>query len=174
MITEISQSSLSGSEYNILGPPPSTHPPRVVAVACSTRPIHVADYFSGLDQLFSLQHEYPSEAFYVISDNDVFARDQSPCERREAILNTASACLALGLDEKKAVLYRQSDLPQALQLLWNMPSSTVAYSVEGASTRFLYGDVNYLPVDHTALFAANGLVIRGTIMAGTADQIDGF
>lgn len=174
MVAERTSVTLSKSEYSIAEPVPGIHPPRVVALACSTRPIQVYDYFNGLEQLISLQHEYPSEAFYVISDNDRFAHNQSPSERREAIVNAASACLALGLDEKKAVLYRQSDLPQALQLLWSIPCSVVTQIDEATANRQLLSEANYLPVDQATLFAANGLVIRGTILVGQAEQMSGF
>jgi tryptophanyl-tRNA synthetase len=174
MVAELASIPFSKSEFGIAEPVMGIHPPRVIALACSTRPIQVYDYFNGLEQLISLQHEYPGEAFYVISDNDKFARNQSPGERREAIVNVASACLALGLDEKKAVLYRQSDLPQALQLLWSMPCGVVTQTEQGMANTLAHSEANYLPVDQAALFAANGLVIRGTIMVGQAEQISGF
>ena len=174
MVAELTPIPFSKSDYSIAEPLQGIHPPRVVSLTCSTRPIQVYDYFNRLEQLISLQHEYPSEAFYVINDNDRYARNQSPHERREAIVNAASACLALGLDERKAILYRLSDLPQALQLLWSMPCSLVTQLDQGAPKRQLHNEANYLPVDQATLFAANGLVIRGTIMVGQAEQMSGF
>jgi tryptophanyl-tRNA synthetase len=162
-----------GSEYKFRELSPRAHPPRVIAVVCSTQPLHVAEYFNGLDQCFALQHEYPGETFYAICDNDIFTGDQSPDERRKAILNAASACLALGLDQNKAVLYRLSDLPQALQLLWSIPSLALMLEGERVGGGLSPRDTSYLPVGDVALFAANGISIRATIMCGGPDQLRG-
>jgi tryptophanyl-tRNA synthetase len=155
------------------GSSPRTHPPRVAAVICSTRPIQIVDYFRRLRELLSLQHEYPGEVFFAISDNDSFARNQRPEQRRQGILNAASACLALGLDENKAILYRHSELPQALEFLWSVASIAIkCRGVEIMNSTEPDGD--YLPIDDSALFAANGLVVKATIMAGNANQLSGW
>lgn len=94
------------------------YPPRVVSGIQPSSEVHLGHYFGAMTQHLELQHEYPGESFFLIADYHALTRNGDARSIREATTGLATAYLALGLDPNKAVLYRQSDVPQALELFW--------------------------------------------------------
>ncbi len=70
------------------------HPPRVIAVVCSTWPLHLRDYFNGIEQIFTCSANTLAKLSSSYNDTDDSASNQTPAERRGAILNAVCARLA--------------------------------------------------------------------------------
>lgn len=94
------------------------YPPRVVSGIRPTASIHLGHFFGAISQHLRLQHEYPGQCFFAIADYHAINRGYERSVLRKAIRGLASAYLALGLATNKAVLYRQSDVPQLAELFW--------------------------------------------------------
>lgn len=94
------------------------YPPRIVSGIQPSLELHLGHYFGAMKQHLELQHEYPGESFFLIADYHALTRNGDAKSIRAATTGLATAYLALGLDSNKAVLYRQSDVPQALELFW--------------------------------------------------------
>ena len=78
--------------------------------------LHIGNYFGAVRQHIRLQAE--NECFYFIADYHALTGNPSPTQVAEHSLDVALDYLALGLDVEKAVFWRQSDVPEVLELSW--------------------------------------------------------
>jgi tryptophanyl-tRNA synthetase len=84
--------------------------------------LHIGNYFGAMRPAIELQSR--GEAFYFIADYHSMTVLADAAERRRYSLDIALDWLACGLDPKKAVLWRQSDLPEVCELTWLIGSLT--------------------------------------------------
>lgn len=80
--------------------------------------LHLGNYFGAVKQHLELQHQPQYEVYYFIADFHAMTTVQDAELLRKSTLNIALDYLALGLDPKKAVFFRQSDVPEVLELAW--------------------------------------------------------
>ena len=85
--------------------------------------LHVGNYFGALRQFVELQNQY-DEALYFIADYHSMTTVRDAALRREYTLAVALDYLASGLDPERAILFRQSDLPQVTELTWILSTIT--------------------------------------------------
>jgi tryptophanyl-tRNA synthetase len=69
-----------------------------------------------MQQHLELQSEH--EGFYFIADYHALTSNPNPKELAERSLDVAMDYLALGLNPEKTVFWRQSDVPEVLELAW--------------------------------------------------------
>src|SRR3954471_3493599 len=84
--------------------------------------LHLGNYFGMMRPAIELQDR--GEALYFIADYHSMTSLFDAAERRRNTLDVALDFLACGLDPKKAVFFRQSDVPEVTELAWIL--STVA------------------------------------------------
>lgn len=77
---------------------------------------HIGNYLGAMKQFVELQSDYRS--FVFIADLHALTTLQDPKELKQNIIDVALDYLAIGLDPKKVVLYKQSDVPQVAELSW--------------------------------------------------------
>ncbi len=85
---------------------------------------HLGNYFGAMQQHISLQDEFPGECFYFIADYHALTTLRDADAMRANVLELARAYLAVGLDPKKALLFRQSDVPEVTELAWLLSTVT--------------------------------------------------
>jgi len=78
--------------------------------------LHIGNYFGAMRQHLALQAEH--ECFYFIADYHALTGNPSPDEVGRCCLDVTMDYLALGLDPKKTVFWRQSDVPEVTELTW--------------------------------------------------------
>ncbi|MCP4454393.1 MAG: tryptophan--tRNA ligase [Planctomycetes bacterium] len=78
--------------------------------------LHIGNYFGAMQQHLDLQNEH--DGFYFIADYHAMTSNPDPKELAERSLDVAMDYLALGLDPEKTVFWRQSDVPEVLELAW--------------------------------------------------------
>lgn len=78
--------------------------------------LHIGNYFGAMQQHLELQSEH--EGFYFIADYHALTSNPDPKDLAERSLDVAMDYLALGLDPEKTVFWRQSDVPEVLELAW--------------------------------------------------------
>ena len=78
--------------------------------------LHIGNYFGAIRQHLQLQAE--NDAFYFIADYHALTSNPDPAEMAQHTLDVAMDYLALGLDTKKTVFWRQSDVPEVTELTW--------------------------------------------------------
>ena len=64
------------------------------------------------------------EAYYFIANYHSMTSLRDPAERRKNTLDVALDFLACGLDPKKSVFFRQSDVPEVTELTWMLSTVT--------------------------------------------------
>ncbi len=78
--------------------------------------LHVGNYFGAMEPAVKLQEE--GDAFYFIANYHAMTSVRNPDELREYTRELAVDFLACGLDAKRAVFFRQSDVPEVNELAW--------------------------------------------------------
>lgn len=78
--------------------------------------LHIGNYFGAMRQHLQLQAEH--EGFYFIADYHALTSSPDAADLARHSLDVAMDYLALGLDIKRTVFWRQSDVPQVTELAW--------------------------------------------------------
>jgi tryptophanyl-tRNA synthetase len=94
--------------------------------------LHLGNYFGMMKPSIELQDQ--GEAFYFIANYHSMTSLFDPAERRANTLDVALDFLACGLDPKKAVLFRQSDVPEVTELTWLLSTVTPMGLLERATS----------------------------------------
>ena len=84
--------------------------------------LHLGNYFGMMKPAIELQEK--GEAFYFIANYHSMTSLLDPAERRQNTLDVALDFLACGLDPKKTVFFRQSDVPEVTELTWMLSTVT--------------------------------------------------
>jgi tryptophanyl-tRNA synthetase len=84
--------------------------------------LHLGNYFGMMRPAVELQAQ--GEAFYFIADWHSMTSLTDPALRRQYILDVALDFLACGLDPKRTVFFRQSDVPEVAELTWMLSTVT--------------------------------------------------
>ena len=84
--------------------------------------LHIGNYFGAMKPAVELQER--GETFYFIADYHSMTSLTDANERRKNSLDVALDFLACGLDPKRSVFWRQSDLPEVCELTWILGTLT--------------------------------------------------
>ena len=84
--------------------------------------LHLGNYFGMMRPAIELQEK--GEAFYFIADYHSMTSLFDASERRKNTLDVALDFLACGLDPKKSVFFKQSDVPEVTELSWLLTTLT--------------------------------------------------
>src|SRR5580658_10526 len=84
--------------------------------------LHVGNYFGMMKPAIELQEQ--GEALYFIANYHSMTSLLDPAERRRYTFDVALDFLACGLDPQKALLFRQSDVPEVTELAWMLTTLT--------------------------------------------------
>ena len=108
---------------------------RALRVLSGTKPtgenLHLGNYFGALRQFVHLQEEHDT-ALYFIADYHSMTTVRDGVQRRNNTRAVALDYLAAGLDPERAILFRQSDLPEVAELTWILTSITPMGMLERA------------------------------------------
>jgi len=84
--------------------------------------LHVGNYFGMMRPAIELQTQ--GDAFYFIADYHSMTSLYDATERRKNSLDVALDFLACGLDPKKSIFWKQSDVPEVVELSWLLTTLT--------------------------------------------------
>lgn len=84
---------------------------------------HIGNYFGAMKQWVDLQSE-GYDCYFMIADYHGLNFIQNGAEMKDQILNMTIDFLAMGLDPKKSVLFKQSDVSAHTELTWIFDSIT--------------------------------------------------
>ena len=94
--------------------------------------LHIGNYFGMMKPSIELQDK--GEAFYFIANYHSMTTLRNAEERRRNTLDVALDFLACGLDPKKSVFFRQSDVPEVTELTWMLSTLTPMGLLERATS----------------------------------------
>ena len=133
---------------------------------------HIGNYFGAMRQHVALQER--GEAIFFLADYHSMTTIRDAGERRRFTHELALDYLACGLDPKRAILYRQSDLPELCELAWILTTVTPMGLLERATS---YKDkvaagapVNHGLFAYPVLMAADILIYNPDIVPVGQDQ----
>ena len=134
--------------------------------------VHIGNYFGAMKQFVELQNEY--ESYVFIADYHAVTTVQNKEELSKGIIDVALDYLAIGLDPKKVVLFKQSDVPQVHELNWifncitTMPYLMRAHAYKDAEAKSK--EINVGIFDYPLLMAADILMQDADVVPVGQDQ----
>jgi len=134
--------------------------------------VHLGNYVGAMKRFVSLAKEHPS--IFCIVDLHALTSVTDPKILRENTLSLAAAYISIGLDPKKTILFRQSDVNEVVELTWYLacqfPMGLLerAHSWKDARAKnvVINSGVAFYPI----LMAADILLYRSTHVPVGADQ----
>lgn len=134
--------------------------------------LHIGNYFGMMKPAIELQDQ--GEAYYFIADYHSMTSLTDAAQRRANTLGVALDFLACGLDPKKSVFWRQSDIPEVCELTWMIGTLTPVGLLERAHS---YKDKtakgiapNFGLFSYPVLMAADILLFDSNIVPVGRDQ----
>ncbi len=146
---------------------------RILSGVQPTGKLHLGNYFGAVRQHIALQDE--GECFYFIADYHSMTTVADAELRRQLVRDVALDYLALGLDPTKAVLFRQSDVPEVTELAWMLSSVTNmgllerAHSYKDKIDKGIEASVGLFT--YPVLMAADILIYRSHLVPVGEDQV---
>jgi tryptophanyl-tRNA synthetase len=139
--------------------------------------LHIGNYFGMMRPAIELQDK--GEAFYFIANYHSMTSLFDAGERRRNSLEVALDFMACGLDPKKSVFWKQSDLPEVTELAWLLSSVTPmgllerCHSYKDKKARLAGDDldqVNHGLFAYPVLMAADILAFDSNVVPVGRDQ----
>ncbi|MBT8088367.1 MAG: tryptophan--tRNA ligase [Gammaproteobacteria bacterium] len=85
---------------------------------------HIGNYVGAIRPGIEASKDLSTKHFYFLADYHSLAKNEDPDKISRSTLEIASAWIALGLDTDHAFFYRQSDIPEILELTWILHGMT--------------------------------------------------
>lgn len=135
---------------------------RILTGIQSTGTPHLGNILGAIKPAIEMSNKPENESFLFIADLHSLTQIKDKETLRGNTYATAAAWLSFGLDTKKTIFYRQSDVPQATELAWILSCHfpfqrlTLAHSFKDKSDRL--SDVNAGIFTYPMLMAADILL----------------
>ena len=134
--------------------------------------LHLGNYFGMMRPAIELQEQ--GEAFYFIANYHSMTSLFDAAARRTHSLDVALDFLACGLDPRKAVFWKQSDVPEVTELAWLLSTLTPMGLLERCHS-FKDKSAKGVPVNHglfayPVLMAADILIFDSNVVPVGRDQ----
>jgi tryptophanyl-tRNA synthetase len=145
---------------------------RILSGVQSSGRLHLGNYFGAIKQFVDLQDK--GEGYYFIADLHALTTVQDPAKLRSFTWEAALTYLAFGLDPRRSVLFRQSDVPEHAELFWILGSLVPlshlerAHSYKDKLARGIRPDFGLLA--YPVLMAADILLYRADVVPTGKDQ----
>ncbi len=135
--------------------------------------LHLGNYFGALRQFVDLQEKY-ADTLYFIADYHSMTSVRDAALRRQYTRNVALDYLGAGLDPERAILFRQSDIPEVCELTWMLTTITPMGMLERAHAYKAAMDkresVDHGLFSYPVLMAADILLYHADIVPVGQDQ----
>jgi tryptophanyl-tRNA synthetase len=95
---------------------------RVLSGVQPSGDLHIGNYFGAIRQFLQLQRQH--ECYYFLADLHALTTVQDADRMRRLVIELTAGYMALGLDPKRSVIYRQSDIPEVPELTWYLSTVT--------------------------------------------------
>ena len=152
----------------------SEQKPVLVSGIKPTGDLHIGNYFGAMRQLAELSASNKYKCFIFVADYHALNTMQDAQEMRRRTRELVMAYLAVGLDPKEVIFFKQSDVPAHTELAWTFDTiTTMPYlmrahafkDAEAKSKEISVGTFNY-----PMLMAADILLYDADVVPVGADQ----
>ena len=90
---------------------------RILTGITTTGIPHIGNFIGAIKPALELSKDY-DDSFFFLADYHSIIKNNSTDEIKESVKSIALAWLSCGLDPTKTIFYRQSDVPEILELTW--------------------------------------------------------
>jgi tryptophanyl-tRNA synthetase len=144
---------------------------------------HLGNYIGAIKPAIEMANSGLYDSYYFIADYHSLVSIHDPKLLKNYIYEVAAAWLAMGLDPKQVTLYKQSDIPEILELHWITSCFTVkglmnrahAYKAVVQDNETLERDpdhaVNIGLFTYPVLMASDIMILNADVVPVGADQI---
>ena len=135
---------------------------------------HIGNYFGAMKQFVDLQNSGDYDCHLFIADYHALNLIQNKDEMKQLIKDLALDYLAIGLDPKKSVLFKQSDVPAHAELTWifdtivTMPYLMRAHAFKDAEAKNM--EISVGTFNYPVLMAADILLYDTDVVPVGQDQ----
>jgi tryptophanyl-tRNA synthetase len=152
---------------------------RILTGITTTGTPHIGNYLGAIKPALELAKEY-DESFYFLADYHAIIKNSKSTEVTDSVKNVALAWLASGLNPNKSFFYRQSDVPEILELSWVLSCVTAkglmnrSHAYKAATTLNKDDEDKGITMglfSYPILMAADILMFNATHVPVGADQI---
>ncbi len=151
-----------------------TKKPILLSGVKPTGDAHIGNYFGALKQFVDMQNQGTHECYFMIADYHALNSVQNGDEMRRLTHELALTFLAIGIDPKKAVLFKQSDVSAHTELAWifdtftTMPYLMRAHAYKDAEAK--NKELNVGTFNYPMLMAADILLYDTSTVPVGQDQ----
>ena len=135
---------------------------------------HIGNYFGAMRQWKDMEESTKYDCFFMIADYHTLNFVQSAVAMRQLTLDMALDYLAIGLDPKKVILFKQSDVSAHTELTWIFNTLvTVPYLMRGHAYKDAETQSKEISVgtfDYPVLMASDILLYDTDIVPVGQDQ----
>jgi tryptophanyl-tRNA synthetase len=86
--------------------------------------LHIGNYFGAIRQYLELQDKPDHQCYYFLANYHALTTIHDGAVLRQHTVDAATDFLALGLDPSRALIFRQSDIPEVCELAWILTCHT--------------------------------------------------
>ena len=90
---------------------------RILTGITTTGTPHIGNYLGAIKPALELANKF-DESFFFLADYHAIIKNSNKAEIEQSVKDVALSWLASGLDPNKSNFYRQSDVPEILELSW--------------------------------------------------------
>jgi tryptophanyl-tRNA synthetase len=152
---------------------------RILTGITTTGTPHIGNYLGAIKPALELAKDY-DESFYFLADYHAIIKNSKNDEVSNSVKHVALAWLSSGLDPNKSFFYRQSDVPEILELSWILNCVTAKGLMNRSHAYKAATSINTDDEDkgitmglfsYPVLMAADILMFNATHVPVGADQI---
>ena len=152
---------------------------RILTGITTTGTPHIGNYLGAIKPALELAKDY-DESFYFLADYHAIIKNSKSYEVSNSVKDVALAWLSSGLDPNKSFFYRQSDVPEILELSWILNCVTAKGLMNRSHAYKAATSINTDDEDkgitmglfsYPVLMAADILMFNATHVPVGADQI---
>ena len=140
-----------------------------------TGTVHIANYFGAMKQMVDLQNEHTDALkYFMFADYHALNFIQNGEDMKKLTFELAVDYLAIGLDPKKSVIFKQSDVAAHTELAWifdtivTMPYLMRAHAFKDAEAK--EKEINVGTFNYPVLMAADILLYDTDVVPVGQDQ----
>lgn len=93
-------------------------PTRILTGITPSGTPHLGNYIGAIRPSIAMSARSDAQCFYFLSDYHALIKCKDPDRVNRSSKEVIASWLALGLDPDKVILYRQSDIPETMELAW--------------------------------------------------------
>lgn len=135
---------------------------------------HIGNYFGAMKQMVDLQNSGDYSCLIMVADYHALNFIQNADEMRKLTLELTMDYLAIGLDPKKSVIFKQSDVPAHTELTWifdtivTVPYLERAHAFKDAEAK--NKEINVGTFNYPVLMASDILLYSSDVVPVGQDQ----